>query len=221
MRVLVGCEHSGVVREAFRRRGHEAWSCDLLPAENGSPYHLQCNVLYVLNPSNDNTYYRGPKWDLAIFHPDCTYLTASAAWAYGDGPYHQRVKPGTLVGAARRQARAEAIAFVQALAAAPIPKIAIENPIGVLSTVWRKPDQILQPYHFGHDARKATCLWLQGLPPLKATDRIAGRLVNGVERWANQTDTGQNRLGPSDDRWKQRARTYEGIADAMAAQWGG
>ena len=209
MKVLIGCEHTGSVRRAFAAHGHDAWSCDLLPASDGGQ-HLQCDVLTILD--------RG--WDLAVFHPDCTYLTNSAAWAYGDGPYHQKIKPETLVSAARRAARERAVAFVMALLAAPIGRIAIENPIGYLSTALRKPEQIIQPHWFGDDASKATCLWLKGLPPLVPTRPIAPRMVDGRPRWANQTDSGQNRLSPSDDRWALRAATYPGIASAMAAQWG-
>src|SRR4029077_1922488 len=142
MRVLIGCEHSGVVRRAFRARGHDAWSCDLLAASDGSPHHLQCGVLTILD--------RG--WDLAIFHPDCTYLTGAAEWAYEDGPYHQRIKPGTLVGAARRAARTEAVHFCRALLGAPIKRIALENPVGHLSRAIGKPAQIIQPHFFGDDA---------------------------------------------------------------------
>lgn len=161
-------------------------------------------------------------WDLGIFHPDCTYLTNSAAWAFTDGPYHQQVKPGTLVGAARREARDEAIAEVQELMRLPYPWI-IENPIGAISTKICKPTQIIQPYEFGEDASKATCLWIKGVAPLKPTSRFNGRWVthNGrqIERWSNQTDSGQNRLQPSSDRWKIRSETYRGIAEAMADQW--
>jgi hypothetical protein len=215
LRVLVGCEYSGTVRNAFLDRGHDAWSCDLLDTEQPGP-HITGDVFEILNEG----------WDLAIFHPSCTYLTIAAEWAYGPGPYHQKVKPETLVGEARVQARKEAIAFVKKLWAAPIDKIAIENPIGVLSREenLRKPSQIIQPHQFGHDASKATCLWLKSLPPLIPTDRVAPRLVqdkNGKlrERWANQTDSGQNKLTPSADRWKDRARTYVGIARSMAEQW--
>jgi hypothetical protein len=210
MRVLIGCERFGKVRDAFRAHGHDAWSCDLAPDTNGSPYHYNCDVRLVLD--------RG--WDLAIFHPDCTFLTCSAEWAYGDGPYHQKVKPGTLVGAARRQARKEAVAFIESLRGAPIRRKAFENPRGHLSTAWRKPDQTIQPHQFGDDASKATCLWIENLPPLVPTKQIPPRMVNGRPRWANQTDTGQNRLPPSADRAMLRAATYPGIAEAMADQWG-
>jgi hypothetical protein len=212
MRWLVGCEHSGTVRRALRARGHDAWSCDLLPPTDGDTHHhLQCDVLTVLDR----------KWDGAIFHPDCTFLTCSAEWAYGDGPYHMKLKPDTLVGAARRAARAEAVEFVRKLRAAPIDKIAIENPRGHLSTAIGKPQQTIQPHWFGDDASKATCLWLKNLAPLVPTKKIAPRIVNGKPRWANQTDAGQNRLPPSEDRWALRSLTYDGIAAAMAEQWGG
>jgi hypothetical protein len=210
LRVLVGCEFSGVVRDAFRRRGHDAWSCDLLP--NDSPYHFQEDVRVVVDAE---------PWDLAIFHPPCTYLVTSAAWAFTDGPYHQKVKPGTLVGRARRQAREASIEFVRSLLFAPIPHIALENPIGVLSSRVRKPDQVIHPYEFGHDASKGTCLWLKNLPRLKPTRYVEPRIVDGRKRWGNQTDGGQNKLSPSADRWKLRSITYAGIAEAMADQWGG
>jgi len=189
--------------------GHDAWSCDLLPTTGDPRWHLQCDVLTVLD--------RG--WDCGIFYPDCTYLTNSAEWAYGDGPYHQNVKPETLVGAARRKARVEAVEFVRTLLNANIPRIALENPIGCLSRLIRRPDQIVQPYQFGEDASKATCLWLN-LPRLVPTKYIEPRIVDGKPRWANQTDSGQNKLSPSEDRWAVRSITYPGIAKAMAEQWG-
>ena len=211
MRVLVGCEHSGAVRRAFRALGHDAYSCDLLPATDaGTQQHLQCDVLTILKDG----------WDLAIFHPDCTYLTCSAEWAYGDGPYHQKVKSETLVGAARRAARVEAVAFVMKLWNAPIKRIAIENPRGHLSRHLGRP-QYIQPNWFGDDASKITGLWLKNLPELRPTKHVAPRMVNGRPRWANQTDSGQNNLPPSEDRWALRAMTYAGIANAMADQWGG
>lgn len=218
-RVLVGCEQFGHIREAFRSLGHDAWSCDLEPSRDGSKYHLQCDVLGVLDDG----------WDLGIFHPDCTFLTCSAEWAYSDPNYekypgvgyHQRIKKDTLVGQARREAREQAINFVLALRDASIRFKAIENPRGVLSTRWRSPDQIVQPYMFGDDASKATCWWLEGdLPLLKPTWMIAPRLVNGKPRWANQTDSGQNRLPPSDDRAMLRSMTYPGHAKVCAEQWG-
>jgi hypothetical protein len=194
MRVFVGCEFSGTVREAFRARGHEAWSCDLLPAADDSPFHIQGDVLAQLDAG----------WDLAIFHPPCTHLAVSGAHRF----------------AVKQREQREALAFVRALLGAPIPRIALENPIGIISTAIREPEQILQPYDFGHDASKSTCFWLKGLAPLVPTRYIAPRWVDGLPRWANQTDSGQNRLPPSADRWKKRSLTYDGIAAAMADQWG-
>lgn len=199
MRILVACEFSGVVREAFRRSGHDAWSCDLLPAEDNSPYHFQCDILNGILTHG---------WDLMIAHPPCTYLTVS-------GLHRNKKDPS------RNEKTEAALEFVQHLLNAPIDRIALENPIGAISTRIRKPDQIIQPYQFGHDASKRTCLWLKGLPTLLPTKYVEPRLVDGKPRWANQTDSGQNRLGPSPDRWKLRSITYEGIAAAMADQWGG
>ena len=193
MRVLVACEFSGIVREAFSARGHEAWSCDLLPTERPGN-HIQGDVLQVLNDG----------WDMMIAHPPCTYLASSGLhWNT------RRPERATLTD--------DAIAFVMALAHAPIPRIVIENPIGCLSTRWRKPDQIIQPWQYGHDASKATCLWLHGVPPLIATSVLPG---GRQTRRANQTASGQNRLPPSKTRWKLRSITYQGVADAMANQWG-
>lgn len=196
MRVLIGCESSGVVRDAFLQRGHDAWSCDLVPSEAPGP-HLQTDVLNVLDGG----------WDLAIFHPPCTYVC-------GSGLHWNRRVPG------RAQKTQDAIAFMMELMLAPIPRIALENPVGRFSTAYRKPNQIIQPYEFGHDASKATCLWLKNLPLLMATGMVRPRIVNGYARWGNQTDNGQNRLSPSPDRSRLRSRTYEGIAQAMAEQWG-
>lgn len=181
MRVLVGCEFSGVVRRAFRDRGHEAWSCDLLPAEDDGP-HIRGDVLEVLDWG----------WDLAIFHPPCTHLAVSGARWFKDKADEQR----------------EALAFVRALLDAPIPRIALENPVSIISSRIRKPDQVVQPWMFGHGETKATCLWLRNLPPLRPTDVVAGR------------EARVHRMPPGPDRWKERSRTYAGIADAMADQWG-
>jgi hypothetical protein len=182
MKVLIACEFSGVVRRAFRNLGHDAWSCDLLPCEDNSDYHIQGDVLYCL----DNG------WDLMIAHPPCTYLCASGArWWKG-----------------REKEQLAAVKFFMALVNAPIPKKCVENPIGILSTVYRKPTQIIQPWQFGHGETKATCLWLIGLPRLKPTNVVAGR------------DNRVHREAPSKDRWKNRSRTMEGIALAMAEQWG-
>lgn len=216
MKILIACEHSGTVRNAFASRGHDAWSCDLLPSTRPGN-HLQCDVLSVLDHG----------WDLMVAHPDCTYLTVSASWAYADPDlkrypgvgYHQKTKPETLVGAPRREAREKAIAFVCRLWESGIKHIAIENPIGVLGTRFQKATQIIQPHQFGHNASKGTCLWLKNLPCLAPTLNIAPRMVAGLPRWDNQTDSGQNRESPAEDRWAVRSLTYRGIADAMADQW--
>ncbi len=157
MKVLVACEYSGRVRDAFRALGHDAMSCDLLPSEATGP-HYQGDVLDIIRDG----------WDLMIAHPPCTYLTISAEWAYKE-EQTKKMKPGTLIGAARHAAREEAIKFVLAIAAAPVERIAIENPIGVLSSRWREPDQFIQPYEYGNDASKKTCLWLKNLPRLAPT----------------------------------------------------
>jgi len=196
MRVLIACEYSGTVRDAFLRAGHDALSCDLLPTESPGP-HYQGDVRDVLADG----------WDLMIAHPPCTYLCSSGLH------WNKRVL-------GRQALTDEALDFVRLLLAAPIPRIALENPIGCISTQIRRPDQTIQPHQFGHDASKATCLWLQGLLPLVPTELVEPRIVNGKRRWANQTDSGQNRLPPSADRWKIRSETYAGIAAAMAAQWG-
>lgn len=197
MRVLVACEYSGTVRDAFRSRGHDAWSCDLLPTDGNPTYHYCRDVLDILNDD----------WDMMIAHPPCTYLCSS-------GLHWNKRRPE------RAALTEEALAFVAKLLNAPIAKIALENPIGCISSRIRKPDQVIQPWQFGHDASKATCLWLKGLPLLSPTRLIEPRLINGKKRWGNQTDSGQNKLPPSADRWKIRSTTYQGIADAMADQWG-
>lgn len=194
LKVLVACEYSGTVREAFRRRGHYALSCDLLPADDNSPHHYQGDVLDILHDD----------WDLMIAHPPCTYLAVSGLH------WNKRIE-------GRAQKTEEALEFVHLLLDASIPKIALENPVSCISTRIRKPDQIIQPWYFGDDASKKTCLWLKGLPPLVETNRLEG---DERTRRANQTPSGQNKLGPSADRWKLRSKTYQGIADAMAEQWG-
>ena len=217
MRVFVGMETSGVMRRAFQARGHDVVSCDLLPSEDNAPEHIQDDVFEALEQL---WLFKGWWPELAIFHPTCTYLTISAEWAYGPGPYHQKVKPGTIVGSARVWERMKAIAQFQRILDLPIARIAVENPVGVISTRIRKPDQVVQPWWFGDDASKATCLWLKNLSLLTKTNIIAPRAVGGKKLWANQTDSGQNRLSPGPDRWKDRARTYPGFAAACAATWG-
>jgi hypothetical protein len=220
MKVLVACEFSGTVRSAFRKLGHDAWSCDILPAEDGGE-HRQQNVLTLLDEG----------WDLMIAHPPCTHLAVSGARWFADKVVEQIA----------------ALEFVQRLLDAPIPRIALENPVSVISSRIRKPDQIIQPWMFGHGETKTTCLWLKGLPKLEPTDIV-------VPEWAVKADgsvhmsakgkrdnpthflTGRttrvlkgaqleqweriHKMPPGPDRWKNRSRTYAGIAQAMAEQWG-
>jgi hypothetical protein len=220
MKILVACEYSGTVRDAFRKRGHDAWSCDILPTDVEGP-HFQCDVTEILDHG----------WDLMIAHPPCTYLAVSGMhW--------------TTRGFRDPKLTLDALDFVLTLLNAKIPKIALENPVSVISTHIRKPDQIIHPWMFGHDYAKKTCLWLKNLPKLKpdlskiippagwkyaADKEIFTKTYEGVRffsecpeskmRWANQTPAGQDKLGPSPDRWKIRSKTFQGIADAMAEQW--
>jgi site-specific DNA-cytosine methylase len=182
MRVLIACEFSGVVRDAFAALGHDAWSCDLLPSETAGQ-HLEDDVLHHIN---------WPKWDLLVAHPPCTHLAVSGARWFKE----------------KRGEQNQALDFVRRLLDAPIARIALENPISIISSRIRKPDQIIQPWQFGHGETKATCLWLKGLPALKPTKIVDGR---------------QPRVhfaSPGPDRWKERSRTLPGIAAAMAEQWG-
>lgn len=212
-RVLIGYSACPLTRAAFEAAGCKVWTCDLLPARDGSSKHYQGDVWDILDRD----------WDFAVLHPMCTYLTVSAAWAYSDGPYHQKVKPGTLVGAARRAARSEALDNFRRLLALPYP-VAIENPaLSFVSKAIRPCDQIVHPHQFGDDASKATGFWLTHDTPKLVIDpsrAVQPRIVAGRPRWANQTDSGQNRLSPSENRWLERSRTYAGIAAAMGAQWG-
>jgi len=196
-KVLVACESSGVVREAFNRFGHVATSCDLLPSRVPGR-HYTGDVRDLLDGG----------WDLMIAHPPCTYLCSSGMhW--------------TTRGLRDPKLTEDALDFVRLLMDCPIPRIAIENPVGVISTRIRKADQYIQPYQFGEDASKKTGLWLKNLKPLTPTRYVEPRIVGGRKRWSNQCDSGQNKLGPSEDRWKLRSNTYPGIAAAMAQQWGG
>lgn len=191
MKVLVACEFSGVVRRAFRDRGHDAWSCDLLPAEDGGP-HIQWDVMDGVLDRTYDIIGNPVKWDLLIADPPCTHLAVSGARWFKDKKEEQR----------------EALEFVQALMDAPVRRICIENPISIISSRIRKPDQIIQPWQFGHAETKATCLWLKNLPHLKPTKIVDGR------------DARVHRMPPGPNRWKERSRTFEGIAQAMAEQWG-
>lgn len=216
MRVLVACEFSGTVRNAFRKQGHDAWSCDLLPCEADPAWHIQGDVLKQFKGN----------WDLMIAHPPCTHLASSGARWFAEKRNDGR--------------QPDAIKFFMQFTKTKIPLVCIENPVGIMSTFYRKPDQIIQPYQFGHPESKSTCLWLKGLPRLAPTKICEPEyyMVDGKEyrdkkgkryskthyfsgrmqkRWKNQT---QNKLGPSEDRWKVRSQTYQGIADAMADQWG-
>lgn len=230
MRVLIACEFSGIVRDAFIARGHDALSCDLLQSERPGP-HYQGDVRDILSDG----------WDLMVAHPPCTHLAVSGArW------FKHKLRE-----------QAEALAFVQTLLDAPIPRLALENPVSIISSRIRRPDQIIQPWQFGHPESKTTCLWLKGLQPLRPTQTVrrpawipceccedfictihqthaydcscpdievwARRGIDPYSeggRWENQTPSGQNKLGPSPTRWADRSRTYQGIADAMADQWG-
>jgi site-specific DNA-cytosine methylase len=185
MKILVACEYSGRVREAFRKLGHDAWSCDLLPSDDNSPYHIQGDVLELLDKG----------WDMMIAHPPCTHLAVSGARWFKD----------------KQQEQVEALEFVRTLLNAPIPKIALENPVSIISTKIRKPNQIIQPWQFGHGETKATCLWLKNLPELQPTNIVEGREQN---IWRKK---GVPKGMPL---WKWRSLTFQGIANAMAEQWG-
>lgn len=191
-KVLIACEYSGTVRDAFLAMGHDAMSCDLLPTDVEGP-HYQGDVFDIINDG----------WDLMIAHPPCTYLSVSGMhW--------------TTRGLRDPKLTEDALDFVQLLMNAPIEHIAVENPVSVISSRIRKPDQIIQPWWFGDDASKKTCLWLKNLPLLTPTDMLEG---DSKTRRGNQTSSGQNKLPPSKDRWKLRSMTYKGIANAMAQQW--
>ena len=194
MNVLIGCEFSGIVREAFRKKGHNAWSCDLLEAEDGSKYHIRGDILKILTHN----------WDLMIAHPPCTHLCVSGARWFKDKQVEQE----------------KALEFVKLLMNAPIKRIAIENPVSIISTQIKKPDQMIQPWQFGHGETKTTCLWLKNLPKLEWTSNTYDwksleyhNVIKGREQrlW---------KLPPSENRWKLRSKTFQGIAEAMAEQWG-
>ena len=182
MKVLIACEYSGTVRDSFIAMGHEVMSCDLLPTDKPGP-HYQGDVFDIINDG----------WDLMIAHPPCTHLAVSGARHFAEKRADGRQQDG--------------IDFFMALANAVIPKICIENPVCIMSTIWRKPDQIIQPWQYGHGETKSTCFWLKGLPLLQPTDVVEGR--------ADRI----HKMPPSADRWKLRSQTYQGIADAMAQQW--
>lgn len=225
MEILLGMERSGIIRDAFRKKGHNAWSCDLVESERPGP-HLVCDIFEAIEVRH---------WDMAIFHPECTFLTVSQAWTFSPR-FTQRFPE-------RHRQRADAIKFAERLFSSRIKKIALENPVGFLSTMSTlgKPSQIIQPWEYGHPESKGTCLWLKGLPELRPTDILTperyrcsccGLVYRSAEFhlcfsdaraipvWDNQTPSGQNKLSPGAGRAMNRARTYEGIAAAMADQWG-
>lgn len=212
IRVLIAFERSGAVRRAFRDLGFDAYSCDIEPADDGSPFHYHCDANEVLELG----------WHLMVAHPPRTFLSVSAAWAFGDGPYHQKVKAGTLVGAERIAARQDALDLIERLYKTKIPSVAIENPVGCINSFlpFMPKPQYIHPHFFDDDASKKTGLWLRNLPPLKATNYFPPRYVKDLPRWGNQTDSGQNKLPPSENRAQLRSETYPGIAKAMASQWG-
>ena len=193
MRVLVACEFSGTVRDAFARAGHDAMSVDLLPSETFGK-HYQGDVAHIIHDG----------WDLMIAHPPCTYLASSGARWWPQ----------------RRSKQQEAVEFVASLVQSDIPRIALENPIGRLSSVWRRPDQIIQPWQFGHPEWKSTCLWLKGLPLLLPTNIVEPDMTVGGGAKPGRLSSRIHRMPPGPNRQKERSRTYRGIAEAMAAQWG-
>lgn len=204
MKILIACEESQIVTKALRVKGHEAYSCDMLECSGGQPdWHIHGDVVPILK---DN-------WDMVLAFPPCTHLAVSGAAHFATKRVDGRQQEGVDF-------------FMQFAKLDHVPKVAIENPIGIMSGLWRKPDQIIQPYEFGDDASKRTCLWLKGLPLLKATKRIAGRMVTTpsgkiVERWSNQcSNYGHDKTAPSADRSRIRSKTYLGIANAIADQWG-
>ena len=193
MKVLVACEFSGVVRRAFRDRGHDAWSCDLLPSEDSSEYHYQGDVFGIIDRN----------WDMMIAHPPCTHLCVSGARWFKDKQEEQK----------------EAINFFLSLAECGISRVCIENPVGIMSSVYRKPDQIIQPYEFGHVEAKKTCLWLQNLPKLIPTKIVEPEYTTFKSGKRMATWYLEAASLPKHERMKVRSKTFQGIADAMADQW--
>tara|TARA_R110000782_G_scaffold41860_2_gene95635 strand:- start:16 stop:636 length:621 start_codon:yes stop_codon:yes gene_type:complete len=203
MKILIGCEFSGTVGDTFTRLGHDVLTCDLLPTDSAITPHYQGDIMDVIEDA----------WEMALLFPPCTYLCSSGLH------WNKRVPE-------RAEKTEEALKFVEKLMSMDhIKYMALENPVGCISSRIRKPDQMIQPYNFGEDASKKTCLWLKNLPPLENTGYVEPRMIIGpsgkpLKRWANQTDSGQSNLGPSEDRWKIRSLTYKGIAQAMGQQWG-
>lgn len=240
MLILIGCEESQEVCKAFRALGYEAYSCDFKDCSGGHPeWHIKGNMKSAIIRHD---------WDMVFFFPDCTYITCSAEWAYKEPPYHQNVKPGTLTGKRRIEAREAALQFIcdilNLCESKGITGVGFENPVGVIpkrvfryyhqpsgSYCWKvsprnldngglEATQYIQPYEFGDDASKKTGLWLFGLPKLNNTKFVPPRIIGGKKRWGNQTDSGQNNISPCENRAELRSKTYPGIAEAMAEQWG-
>jgi len=205
MKVLVACEFSGVVRNAFRKLGHNAWSCDILDSEDNSQFHIKDDILNHLNE----------EWDLMIGHPPCTYLSNAGIGWFNEEKYGEKARQRAIL-------RLDAHDFVMKLYNSPIPRICVENPTGWLNSHWRKPDQIIQPYQFGDEESKRTCLWFKNLPPLIHTKVVKPKIYayykNGKKK--GQPIYGTSYMKFAADRWKERSRTFQGIADAMATQWG-
>jgi len=234
MKILVACEFSGILRDALIHQGHDAWSCDLLPSEGiHTNRHFQCDVRRVLNPPEGTMpflmgeYHNPACWTMLYAFPPCTFLSSSGAqWYYHPEdkhlPYEER-RPHPAY-PDRKESQRKALEFVSYLLNAPIPYICLENPVGRISTAIRKPDQIIHPYEFGHDASKRTCLWLKNLPLLEGTKYIPPQIIKdgkyaGARRWGNQAPCGAEKSSPSEDRWMKRSKTFPGIAEAMAQQW--
>lgn len=208
LNVIIGCELSGVIRNAFRRLGHNAFSCDLEPPDDADLFHLQMDVFEALEIM---------EWDLAILHPPCTYLTVTANKWYKDQPPR---KSGALVGKERREARDDAVKFFMRCANTNVPYVAVENPVGIISTRWRKPDQIIQPFEYGHKEPKKTCLWLKNLPELVPTKIVSpeyhtSKSGKRMPKWYAYADQSKGQK----HRAKIRSQTFQGVADAMAFQW--
>lgn len=221
MKALIGFSRCPHTRAALEAQGFEVWTCDLLPCDH--PQHYQGDVFDII----------GDHWDMGVFHPMCTYVNVASVWALKDPDYdrypgvgyHQRVKPETLTGEARRKARDRAIETFETVDAVPYPKV-LENPApSQISKAYRPPDQIIHPHQFGDDASKSTGLWITGLPKLKPTGHVEPRLIEfrgkTVKRWSNQSPAGQDKTSPGPDRWIERSKTFPGIANAIGAQMGG
>jgi len=221
MNILIGCEESQTICLAFRKKGHNAFSCDTQPCSGGHPeFHIQMDLLQVIKlkwtkfQTQDGTWHTIDHWDMLIAHPPCTYLTVTGNKWFTEQPAR---KSGALVGRAREEAREESIQFFLTLARANIRKICLENPVGIMSTVWRKSDQIIQPFQFGHPEPKKTCLWLKNLPPLLPTQIVEPEYH--ISKSGKRLAKWYYMPSPSPERQKMRSVTFQGVADAMANQW--